>query len=121
VSHAAQAFLVLDALRLRDEFDVIVTVDEVTRPKPDPEIYLVAAARLEVRPAACLAIEDSRPGVEAAVAAGMTCVAAANDLTRDALHAGPPLPRVHIVDDPRQLDAVVTALLTTREEVTACN
>jgi beta-phosphoglucomutase len=121
VSHAAQAFLVLDTLGLRDEFDAIVTVDDVARAKPDPEIYLVAAARLDVPPAACLAIEDSRPGVEAAVAAGMTCVAVANDLTRDALHAGPPLPGVHIVDDPQRLDAVVTALLTTREEATACN
>jgi beta-phosphoglucomutase-like phosphatase (HAD superfamily) len=69
----------------------------------------------------CLAIEDSLPGVQAAIAAGMTCVAVANELTRDSLHAAQPLPRELIVDDPRRLDGVVTALLNTREEATACN
>jgi beta-phosphoglucomutase len=121
VSHAAQALLVLDALGLRSALDVIVTIDDVTHAKPDPEIYLVAAARLGVPPAKCLAIEDSLPGVQAAIAAGMTCVAVANELTRDALHAALPLPDELIVDDPRRLDGVVTALLNTREEANACN
>ena len=121
VSHAAQAFIVLDALGLRHDFDVIVTVDDVAHAKPDPELYLAAASRLHRPPAACLAIEDSLPGVQAAVAAGMRCVAVANELTRDALHAAAPLPGEQIVDDPSQLDAVVTAVLTTREEAKACN
>ena len=121
VSHAAQALAVLDALGLRPALDVIVTIDDVTHAKPDPEIYLVAAARLGVPPAQCLAIEDSLPGVQAAIAAGMTCVAAANELTRDTLHAGLPLPHELIVDDPRRLDGVVAALLNTREEAKACN
>jgi beta-phosphoglucomutase len=121
VSHAAQAFVVLDALGLRPEFDVIVTVDDVAHAKPDPELYLEAAKRLHRPPAVCLAIEDSQPGVQAAVAAGMRCVAVANELTRDALHAAPPLPGEQIVDDPSRLDAVVTAVLTTREEAKACN
>jgi beta-phosphoglucomutase len=121
VSHAAQAFIVLDALGLRSEFDVIVTVDDVAHAKPDPELYLTAARRLQRPPAVCLAIEDSLPGVESAVAAGMQCVVAANELTRDALHAAPPLPGEQIVDDPSHLDAVVTTVLTSREEAKACN
>jgi beta-phosphoglucomutase len=121
VSHAAQAFVVLDALGLRNAFDVIVTVDDVAHGKPDPDLYLLAAKRLGQPPPACLAIEDSLPGVEAAVAAGMRCVAIANELTRDALHAASPLPGEQIVDDPTRLDAVVRAVLTIREDVTACN
>jgi beta-phosphoglucomutase len=121
VSHAAQALTVIDALGLRDTLDVIVTIDDVAHPKPDPEIYLVAAGRLGMPPESCLAIEDSLPGVQAAVAAGMTCVAVSNELTRDSLHAAPPLPHELIVDDPRRLDAVVTTMLTPREEMKACN
>lgn len=121
VSHAAQAFIVLDALGLRREFDVIVTVDDVAHAKPDPELYLAAASRLRRPPTVCLAIEDSLPGVQAAVAAGMRCVAVANELTRDALHAAAPLPGEQIVDDPSRLDAVATAVLTTREEAKVCN
>lgn len=51
------------------------SVDDVTRGKPEPDLYLHAAATLGVAPTACLAIEDSVTGVTAAVAAGMTCVA----------------------------------------------
>ena len=66
VSHRAKAIIVLDALGLRDEFDVIVTIDNVAHAKPDPEMYLPAAKRLHRPPAVCLAIEDSLPGVRAA-------------------------------------------------------
>jgi beta-phosphoglucomutase len=48
VSHAAQALKVLDALGLRPALDVIVTIDDVTYAKPDPEIYLEATRRLRV-------------------------------------------------------------------------
>ena len=97
----------LDALRLRDQFDVIITIDDVAHGKPDPEIYLLATSRLAIPPAQCLAVEDSLPGVRAAVAAGMPCVASTNDLTRDAVHAALPLPGVQVVDDPATLEAVV--------------
>lgn len=121
VSHAAQAYVVLDALDLRKEFDVIVTIDDVKQPKPDPEIYLTAAARLHLPPASCLAIEDSLPGVQAAVAAGMTCVAVPSDQTRRTLLSAPPLPGVQIVGDPAQLESVVYALVSTKKEATACS
>jgi HAD superfamily hydrolase (TIGR01509 family) len=52
--------------------DHVVTADQVPRPKPAPDIFLEAAARLGVRPDRCLAVEDSLPGAEAALAAGMT-------------------------------------------------
>jgi HAD superfamily hydrolase (TIGR01509 family) len=50
---------------------VVVTGDDVNRPKPHPEAYLTAARALQVAPARCLAVEDSPTGVAAALAAGM--------------------------------------------------
>jgi len=56
-------------------FDVVVTGDEVTHPKPDPEPYLVAAQRLGVDIAECVAVEDSHSGIASAVASGARVVA----------------------------------------------
>lgn len=55
-------------------FDVIVCGGDVSRGKPDPESFLLAATRLSVPPAQCLAFEDTTPGVAAAEAAGMTVI-----------------------------------------------
>jgi HAD superfamily hydrolase (TIGR01509 family) len=52
-------------------FHAIVTGDQVTKGKPDPEIYLRAASALGIDPCACAALEDSEPGIAAAHAAGM--------------------------------------------------
>ncbi len=52
-------------------FDIVVTVVEAGRPKPDPAIFRLAAARLEVAPEDCLVLEDSEQGILAAGAAGM--------------------------------------------------
>lgn len=54
-----------------DRFDLIVGGDEVAHGKPAPDIFLAAAARLDVAPARCLALEDSNAGIRAALAAGM--------------------------------------------------
>lgn len=53
---------------------VLVPVDEIERGKPDPEGYLKAAKLLGVAPACCAVFEDTRPGIEAARAAGMTAI-----------------------------------------------
>jgi HAD superfamily hydrolase (TIGR01509 family) len=58
-----------------DAFDVVVAGDMVTHSKPHPEAYLTAAATLGVDPGQCVAIEDSAPGVAAAVAAGSIVIA----------------------------------------------
>lgn len=55
-------------------FEHIIGGDQVVRSKPDPEIYLKAASALLTEPSKCLAFEDSKNGVKAAVAAGMTVV-----------------------------------------------
>lgn len=64
----------LEAIGLTDLFPLIVSVDHIQRPKPDPEIYLQAASLLGVMPESCIAIEDSVHGVASAAAAGMKVV-----------------------------------------------
>ncbi|MCF6469900.1 HAD family phosphatase [Nonomuraea sp. MG754425] len=59
----------------RDRFDAVVTADDVTRTKPDPEPYLTAARLLGVEPVRCVVLEDSPNGVAAATAAGCAVVA----------------------------------------------
>ena len=54
---------------------VLVTVEDVRRGKPDPEGYLIAAKRLDVRPERCLVVEDAEPGIEAGRRAGATVAA----------------------------------------------
>lgn len=56
-------------------FDVTVCAEDVRRTKPDPEPYLLAAARLGVPPPGCVVLEDSRNGVTAARAAGCPVIA----------------------------------------------
>jgi len=56
---------------------VLVTSEDVRNGKPDPEVFLLAAGRLGVEPAACLVVEDAPAGVRAARAAGMRVVALA--------------------------------------------
>lgn len=55
-------------------FEIIIGGDQVSKSKPDPEIYLKAAKELQVNPSECLALEDSNNGVIAAVKAGMQVV-----------------------------------------------
>jgi len=64
----------LKAVGLRDLFDVIVTADDVTNGKPDPEVFLKAAEQLGVAPADCIVYEDGNVGLEAARRAGMRSV-----------------------------------------------
>lgn len=63
----------LDGLNVRRYFAAIVGAEEVTHGKPHPEVFLTAAAKLDVAPEACLVFEDSPAGVEAARRAGMPC------------------------------------------------
>jgi putative hydrolase of the HAD superfamily len=72
----------LQQFGLRDAFDAVVTGDDVTRTKPAPDLYLLAARRLGVDPSAVVAFEDSGRGVRAAKAAGAFCVAVPHVLSR---------------------------------------
>jgi HAD superfamily hydrolase (TIGR01509 family) len=64
----------LKALKILDRFETLVCAGDYRRSKPDPEPFLVAAARLEVAPENCLVFEDTDMGIQAATAAGMASV-----------------------------------------------
>lgn len=74
MSYESFAGVLVDTVA-RGTFSVVVTGDRVSRGKPDPEAYLTAVAELGVDAADCVAIEDSVPGVRAAVAAGVPTLA----------------------------------------------
>lgn len=65
---------VLDGLRLRGVFERVVGAEEVTRGKPAPDMFLLAAKDLGVSPEACVVFEDAANGVRAGKTAGMTVV-----------------------------------------------
>lgn len=67
--------LALDRAGIADAFQVVISTEQVPRGKPAPDVYLEAAARLGVPPAACVAVEDSSNGVRSAAAAGMAVIA----------------------------------------------
>ena len=77
VSASARAVIdaILDTVGLRRAVETIVSGDEVARSKPAPDAYLMAARRLAADPERCFVVEDSRSGVLAAKAAGMTVAA----------------------------------------------
>jgi beta-phosphoglucomutase len=107
----SQVEQILAALNLTGAFEYIAGREDVEKPKPDPEIYLLVADKLNTAAENCLVIEDSFVGVQAALAARMNCIAVATPMTYSALHAGKILGEQWIVDDPAQLIGVVQQLL----------
>lgn len=81
----AEILTILEAGRLRDHFPVVVAADDVSETKPSPGPYLTAARQLGVAPDACVAVEDSAPGLAAARAAGMRTIGITTTLPRDLL------------------------------------
>jgi beta-phosphoglucomutase len=76
---------IIAALGFGRYFRHLVTGNEVHHPKPHPEIYLKAAEKLGIAPAACVAFEDSFVGIESAKRAGLMCVAIASTFPLDEL------------------------------------
>lgn len=69
----------------REQFDFILTGDEVPRAKPFPDPYLLAANRLKIRPEKCMVVENAPLGIKAAKNAGMYCVAIETTLGKEYL------------------------------------
>jgi HAD superfamily hydrolase (TIGR01509 family) len=72
-SHKPHIEIKLRRSGLSEYFDTVLSADEVENPKPGPDIYLLAAERLGLRPEECIAFEDTGKGVAAAKAAGIPC------------------------------------------------
>jgi beta-phosphoglucomutase len=93
--------LVLDHLGRRDRFRGIVTGVDVHRGKPDPEVFLLGAERIDLLPHQCVVLEDAPAGVAAAHAAGMKCVGVVSTgRTHDELRQAE-----LVVDSLREVDA----------------
>ncbi|MEI8079739.1 MAG: HAD-IA family hydrolase [bacterium] len=80
-------------------FGAVLAGEDVTRKKPAPDLYLAAAARLGVAPAACCVVEDAIHGVAAARAAGMRCAAVATSFpAAQLLEAGAQVVRIRLAE-----------------------
>jgi beta-phosphoglucomutase len=96
--------VVLGALGLSAAFQAIVSAEDVTIGKPDPQVFLLAAARLGLPPARCVVVEDAAPGIEAARRAGMRSIGvrgattAAADVSVGSLAELPPDVFVRLVE-----------------------
>ena len=73
-SSSKNAPRVIELLGIASLFEVVVDGSMIIDTKPDPEIFLLSAQKLNVKPASCLVFEDAEAGVEAAIRAGMKCV-----------------------------------------------
>ncbi|MCH5331958.1 MAG: HAD family phosphatase [Alistipes sp.] len=92
---------VLEHCHIGGFFDVRICGDDVTRCKPDPEIYLTAAKRLGNAPDECLVFEDAKAGIEAAQNAGMKVVALTTSFQREIIaQTGADI----VIDDFTQID-----------------
>ena len=61
---------ILEKVNLLNEFDAIADGNDITRSKPDPEVFLKAAEKLELSPCDCMVVEDAEAGIDAATAGG---------------------------------------------------
>jgi beta-phosphoglucomutase len=80
----ANVEVMLGALRLGAAFDAMVSAEDVTAGKPDPQVFLAAARKLSTDPARCVVVEDAAAGVEAARRAGMRCIGVGGAVPLDA-------------------------------------
>lgn len=74
---------VVSSLHIKDKFDVVVSAQEVKHGKPAPDIFLLAASKLNVQPKDCVVIEDGLSGIVAAKKAGMKSIGLVTDKKRD--------------------------------------
>ena len=114
MSHCQHMLIVLKALELEGVFDFIATREDVVYPKPNPEIYDLAARALGVVPAEMMVIEDSVTGVRAGIAAGAAVLAVASAMTRESLHQADLLDQRYIINGPEELQEKLTGLIKDR-------
>jgi beta-phosphoglucomutase len=73
-SSSRNAPFILDVLGIADRFETVVSGHDIEKAKPDPQIFLLAAERIEIAPARCVVFEDAESGIQAADNAGMYAV-----------------------------------------------
>jgi len=75
---------ILKHIDLLDKFEAIADGNDISKSKPDPEVFLIAAKRLNMKPADCFVVEDAIAGIEAAKAGNMVAIGI-NDATKSPL------------------------------------
>ncbi|MFI5137308.1 MAG: beta-phosphoglucomutase [Sphingobacteriales bacterium] len=73
-SASKNSMTILEKINMVDLFDAVIDGNKVSKPKPDPEVFLKGAEALHVAPAECVVFEDAIAGVEAAISGGMKAV-----------------------------------------------
>lgn len=100
--------VVMETTGLTGWFDAIVSAEDVTRGKPEPDVFLQAAAKIGRTPEECVVIEDAHVGIEAARRAGMRVIAVATTHSLESLHdATLALPNLGGVELPELLARLV--------------
>ncbi len=117
MSQRTEAEHVLRSLDLLEQLDLILSREDVTNAKPDPEIYLLAAERLGAQPSECLVLEDSVMGVRAGVAAGMNVIAVATPFTECSLFKELPGPEEWVVSNSDELPKAVARKIKEHNEM----
>jgi beta-phosphoglucomutase len=91
-SSSRNARPILEAIGLKETFDVVVDGTDITHSKPDPEVFALAGARLGIEPPYCLVVEDAEAGVDAGLAAKMPVLAVGSAVSHpSATHKAPDL------------------------------
>ena len=79
--------LLLNSLKIKKYFDVIITAEDVEKGKPEPDVFLKASNILKIEPKNCIVIEDAPVGIEAAKQAGMRSIALTTSHYKNELQA----------------------------------
>ena len=67
--------MILKKIEMEDQFDVVSDGNSITKSKPDPEVFILAASMLGLKPQQCIVVEDAVAGIDAAIAAGSKAIA----------------------------------------------
>jgi len=116
MSDRAHVQRILGIIALEKSFDLVLTGEDVSHGKPDPEIYLKISNELGFSQSDCLVFEDSLTGVKGGLAAGMWVIAVTTSFTERGVHEAGILKDKWIVDDPSRLQEVVGDMLKEREQ-----
>ncbi|NKI32497.1 HAD family hydrolase [Croceivirga thetidis] len=107
MSHLLEAKKVTSVIGIYDKFDLILTKDDVENGKPNPEIYLKAIEKLQLRSNECLVLEDSVNGIKAAKAAKIPVFAVTNSITRKSVLESNLVQPEFLVDNMKNLSGQV--------------
>ncbi len=116
MSHFPEAKRITTLMGIYEGFDLFLTREDVSKGKPNSEIYVKAKTKLGLEASECLVIEDSVNGIKAGLNAGIPVFAVTNDVTRASVHDGNLLDERFIVDQLEELISVVYGFIEEQEK-----